>query len=203
MKKTDLDEAKKLWESLKEDVTEIITTTSHDLTVLFNKLHEDPENQSWRRIYVRTAYAWIEATVYSMKLTALLFNNPKNEKLKLTIGENAIIFEKSFYLTDTGLVKSRQNFQETAKSLRFAFRVNAKVFNVDFHLDINCKGWQSYLDGLKIRNRITHPKSKKDLYVTDKDQIIVSDAVTWFSENIERLTFMSLGKNGKLPTLIH
>ncbi len=50
-------------------------------------------------------------------------------------------------------------------------------------LDFGGNGWQSFLESLKIRDRITHPKNLDEITVLDDELEILSNAMLLVSEN--------------------
>jgi len=166
--------------------TKIFNATYNDIKIIRDLLYKDFENQCWRRLLIRSTYSHIESICFHLKLLAYLKDRigPK----QLSRAEKAILLEESYLLTDSGKVKTRLSFQEATKNLRFAFKTVARVYNINFKLDINNKGWEAYQKGLKIRNQIAHPKTASDITILDEEIKIVGDAFHWFWENFKRLT---------------
>ena len=80
---------------------------------------------------------------------------------------------KMFYLPTRDLVK-------------FVFDSFAKLFVPEFKLELG-KGYQYFLDNIKIRNRITHPKHHIGFFVTAEELKQVRYAGDWFAEEYTQL----------------
>lgn len=53
--------------------------------------------------------------------------------------------------------------------------------------DYRSRGWQSLLDSVPVRNRITHPRSPSDLEITDDEVAKVREALVWFINERSRV----------------
>jgi hypothetical protein len=134
----------------------------------------------WRRIFIRSLFAYIEGTCFRLKQDVRLFKECSPQ-------EDSIISEKSYVLDEKGSIKKRDLYLRPIENIRFAFRIYAGCFGPGFKLKTDGNGWNSYKNALKIRNRITHPKKIEDLKIPDEEWACIVNARTWFDGEYQRL----------------
>jgi hypothetical protein len=157
---------------------------SEDVEFFRNKLLSE-DNQLWRRAYIRTTFAEIEAMVFRMKQVAL--KSCDMFGIKLSEAEINLIQEQSFDLRENGEIKTQAKFLRLQSNLRFAFKVFSRVLHFKYSLEVSSDGWTFFDEALRIRNRLTHPKSLSDFHISDQDEIIVIKASDWFKESMKGL----------------
>ena len=85
----------------------------------------------------------------------------------------------SFRLSDTGeLKRSDRNDLPLAKHFAYSIRTLAEFANVEgdpFSVD----GWNCFKKAVKIRNRITHPKTDSDAVISEEDLNTVNKGINW------------------------
>lgn len=140
----------------------------------------DVSSSIWRRIFIRSLFAYIEGTCYRLKQDVKLFK-------KYSPQEDSIISEKTYVLDEKGSVKERDLYLRPQENLRFAFRIYAGCFGSGFKLKTDGNGWNAYKNALKIRNRIIHPKKNNDLKISDGEWAYIINAHTWFNDEYQRL----------------
>jgi hypothetical protein len=136
--------------------------------------------QVLRRSMVRAAFALIEAMAYSLKFIAVSLPGPGS----LSPGQVALAREEDYELSDKGEVTIRSPRLSFLKNLRFAFIVYATAFTASFSLDVSGKGWQALQRAIKVRDRLMHPKTARDLEVTDEEKLDTINALTWLYEQV-------------------
>jgi len=140
----------------------------------------DVSGSVWRRIFIRSLFAYIEGTCYRLKQDVKLFKKPSPK-------EDSFISEKTYALDEKGSIKERDFYLRPEGNLRFAFRIYAECFGSDFKLKTDGNGWDAYKRALVIRNRITHPKKIEDLKIPDGEWTCIANARTWFDDEYKRL----------------
>jgi hypothetical protein len=93
--------------------------------------------------------------------------------------ERAFAQELEYKLTDSGDVETRRTKISLEANLRFGFKLLAKAGTLPSELDVSGSEWQSFRRAIKIRDRITHPKSVSDLNISDEDYDDVSVGFGW------------------------
>lgn len=140
----------------------------------------DVSGSLWRRIFIRSLFAYIEGTCFRLKQDVKLFK-------KCSPQEDSIISEKSYVLDKKGFIKERDLYLRPMENIRFAFRIYAGCFGQGFKLKTDGNGWDAYKRALVIRNRITHPKKIEDLKIPDEEWTCILNARTWFDDEYKRL----------------
>ena len=176
---------KEEYASMIGEFLELRKTMLDDLESINQRLIEDPLNECFIRVYVRTLYSFIETTCYIWKRAAYLKDrydiaSGKIANSRLSEGDISMIFEESFYVAENGKVKVRPNYIESTRNFRFSLRIFAETHGLNYAHIFNEKGWDAYREGLKIRNRLTHPKANADLIITDEEHEIIYEVFDWF-----------------------
>lgn len=137
-----------------------------------------------KRTYTRAFFAMIEGVISQLKVTALKANRDSNIFQPCEI---QLLKEITVSLDDNGKAKEKKAKLRFIPNIIFSINSFAKVLNLDYRIKTSCSGYQAMLKAVKIRDRITHPKSKKCTYINSDEMIILGDANIWFRDAIEQL----------------
>jgi hypothetical protein len=151
---------------------------------------ETEDSQFGRRVYVRTVFALIEGLTFQMKQIVLKMHDELN--LGYPTAELALLKEEAYELNDKGEAYVQSKFLQLPKNVRFAFKVFARTFEVDYQLDVGSDVWASFKDAIEIRNRLTHPKLVNDLHVSDEQMVIVRRVEKWYAVSVHTLLYECL-----------
>ncbi len=143
-----------------------------------------------RRAYIRSAFSFMDGITHMMKDAAVLFDNLNNPRV-LMPEEVVLLKDEDAYVKDDGTIGIRSAKIGRKTDFRFAVRCYVKVFGFSFDLDVNTIGWQSFVKAVKIRDKIVHPKSVKDLQPSDDDMVLVVDAMNYFMDQTKPLLQLS------------
>jgi hypothetical protein len=159
-----------------------------DVKLRFDPLIEDVEwaksilinqdNQNARRAYIRSLFAFIEGSVWILKQIVVSVV-AKTERV--TPAELALLTDKSFELKNNGDVQESSKYLRLPDNIKFTFKTLDKYFK-NGNLDINEKDWSNFQVCLKVRNRITHPKSIEDFEVSKSEILSCNKTYSWFCE---------------------
>jgi hypothetical protein len=146
------------------------------------KIYPDPARLSpiERRLLVRSVFSFIEAVVFTLKTTTLMFKKAEN----LSAGEVALAKEEDYELDDSGAVKIRSARLKFRSNFRFAFALAAKVGEIDWQLNVSDAGWQALTNALPVRDRLMHPKRAADLVVSDNEIRDAMKAYEWVFDQV-------------------
>lgn len=135
-----------------------------------------PENytDAIRRMYIRVLVTVIESSIARIRDEIL------EKASELEDGERSVLRDIVYELDDAGRVKERPLHAKLAASIKFSIASYCKVHKLEFLPDYAGTGWQSMLRLIKIRNRLTHPKSISDLVVSDEELGVSDQAEVWF-----------------------
>jgi len=130
------------------------------------------DKQYRHRCYVKTVFSGIEALSYCIKRIALsgYLNADKSIK-EYAESEYKKLLDKKF------------SFEE---KINYSFRLFSKIHS-NYEYEIGNKNWTDFINTIKIRHRVTHPKSKKDFYLSRKDIKEVNRAYNLFMNELEQL----------------
>ena len=161
-----------------------------DLHASLNGLNH-VDHEYWRRVYIRSLFATIEADIYQRKQLALMGHGKTHE---FTNAELGALRESQFSVQNNGTVTESVKFVPLADNYRRSFKLAAKVIESRFELDCSGRDWQNFLECIIIRNRITHPKTGGDIVVTETDADLAKSVSTWCAENMP--AFLRAAKTG-------
>lgn len=122
-----------------------------------------------RRLIVKSVFSFIEGVVFELKHMAVIAVAEKPGRLLPE--EIAMAKDEDYELDESGKIKTVKAKLRFKSNFRFAFKLFAKSNALDqkFIPDLGGGDWANLIDALKVRDRITHPKSISDLKITDKE----------------------------------
>lgn len=147
------------------------------------KIHPPAINQADRRSFVRNVFSCIEGSTYAFKAWALDINPDS-----LTHQEVDVIKEKVSFLNHNGEAETQTLKIQTLPNIDFSFKILSKVMNIENPLDKSNHGWEQLRKAIKIRHRLTHPKSAEDLTISNEEMILLSHAVLFYTRATAELT---------------
>ncbi|MDQ1611481.1 MAG: hypothetical protein QOG00_1412 [Pyrinomonadaceae bacterium] len=163
-----------------DDFERMISSLIGDIKISLRYLTEVEANQFWRRTYIRTVFAFIEALIFHIKRVLLRVYDAGI--VEFSPEELAMLREESYDLSDKGDVVTQQKFIPLTKNLKFICKAYVRYTKSNYTLKVDDSGWDSFKKSIDIRNRLTHPKSASDLDVSDDDIKVVERADNWFKE---------------------
>lgn len=134
---------------------------------------EPEEDEFWRRMYVRSAFACIEGMTYRLKQIAQAAHDSK--RCAFSEKELSLIREESH--------------QPFMQNIEFAFKITARAIDSEHELAVGDNEWDLLRRASRIRNRLMHPKTTRDLSVSVDELHIVGRAFDWLSVQIVELMF--------------
>jgi hypothetical protein len=168
------------------DFIELTTELSGDIHQCAIKLEEDKTDQFWRRMALKNLISTIEGFIYTSKKLALQFSY--FSKVNLSQAEIALLNETNFRLKDNGDVKIDDSKLRTKANLLFALKMCSKaVVAPPIEFDKTKDTWLALLQSIEIRHRITHPKNKHSLFITDEEFKLIELAADWYMEVISTI----------------
>lgn len=157
---------------------------SEEISILEPLLKSQP-SESLRRLYVRSCFAMLEALSCLIRDKAsqgIVGNFTTTGRLEITKAH--YLEDYSYKITPTGKIE-RQNRCDIPFGAHFAFglRTLAEVAEVNKNY-FELAGWEAFQKAIKIRNRITHPKSDIDVTITEDDFELVKNALDWAFDSL-------------------
>lgn len=148
-----------------------------DLAIAERMLDKD-DSQYARRVYIRALLSTIEGTIYVLKQIILKVNSSSSNLLLYS--EIAMLQEVSYELSNKGEVKETTKLLRIEDNIRFTTKILNKVFHFELALQVGEKSWEHFLQAIKIRNRITHPKGSDHFKISDDEIQVVRHVSNWF-----------------------
>ena len=128
-----------------------------------------------KRNFVRALFAWIEAISYLMR-QHVLRELRKEELTEESIPKLLAASERAYRVDERGDVVEVPLMTKTSNNLLFSLRSFAEIVAFPLTVGKGGRNWQAYTRALKIRDRVTHPKSPDDLELTEADLEAVREA---------------------------
>jgi len=163
---------------------EMVQLLSSDVKAA-SALSRDNDSQFIRRAYIRSVFSMIEGNIFQMK--AIILKAFEDGRITLSLAEQALLREESYELANNGACKVQQKFIHLQQNIKFTLALFARMYGELFEPDTSAHGWDSFNTAIKIRNRITHPKSPGEFNIMDNEIPIIEEAIAWFADNMEKL----------------
>jgi hypothetical protein len=150
-------------------------------------LENDDPTEYHRRQYVRAVFAQLEGSTFTLKQLAL-----PSDTSSLTDAELALLRGETYRLNDAGKALVSPAHLTLASDMRFAFRTYAKSVGLRYELPVTEPGWSALLRAKKIRDRLMHPRTAKDLEVTDPELACTTEAAEWFQRQSQEIAALMM-----------
>jgi hypothetical protein len=158
------------------------------------KLMEQTETPFARRTYVRAMFAYVEVAIWVIKRTCLLAAG-KSPTANFTLAEQALLADAAYDLKSNGEPTTQTKFLRLPENLRFAIRISNRLFGARIEVRRGEKDWQSFMDAIRIRHRITHPKDLGAFDVSDDELKTCKEACHWFNDIV--MAFIASAQPGR------
>ena len=136
------------------------------------------EEEMSRRLYVRAIFARIEALVEQHK--RLLLHLTKANVITLPAGAAEGLSERLYTFKDNGAVVEREQYLNLPRKLRAVYRAAGEGFGEALAGDFGGQGWEAFQSAIRVRDRLTHPKTFDDCQVDEDDLRQVDEAEVWY-----------------------
>jgi hypothetical protein len=145
-------------------------------------LTDNHDSQFYRRLYVRSVFAYIEGSIWILKQVCLKAKSIEGHYRKISIPEYSILIEESYDLKNNGDIKKVSMYVNLFDNIKFTFKTINKLFKGDINLGIGTSSWDKLILAKKIRNRINHPKNETDMIISDEEISACEEASGWFDD---------------------
>jgi hypothetical protein len=136
------------------------------------------ENTTYaQRTLIRAHFALVEGLSYSLRQVTLASLQGTEF---LTEAEVALLREERYSIDEKGRPKTAQQFLKFPDSLLFSIRCYVKNHGANFEPDTQHPGWSAMRMAVKVRDRVTHPKTVESLDLSDEDLQSFVDAAAWW-----------------------
>jgi hypothetical protein len=159
---------------VEENFTSILLS---DVIAAFDRHHESG-SQANKREFIRTAFAAIEGLTWIFREHAI---ETAQHTAQLKRDEEIALSEISYQISESGRITRQQRYLPLLATIRLTARIANRVAP-EYEIDFSNDAWDKLRQTIRIRNRITHPKTAQDLILTEDDIRISLAALFWFLE---------------------
>ncbi len=167
------------------DIIDPLLELLQDTKTAEELLNETP-TQFAKRAYIRSSFAYIEGTVWLLKQACIGAAAHSTGPRVFSHAEYALLNDEGYDLKNNGEPSVQTKFLRLPDNVKFTDRAVAKFFGSKPQLDGGSTAWINFLEAIKIRNRITHPKNMHDYEVIDKKIEVCREATHWFNDVVDK-----------------
>lgn len=155
---------------------EMSKVLAEDIIVLREEINKS-DSQIMRRAYCRAIFSKIDGMNSLLKQHAEKFGDTDEDTI-LLLQDKRIITNK------IGNKQTVKSFRRATDDLFFALETFAWTQDCEPKINRNSEGWKNLEYAVKIRNRITHPKSKQDLIISADDLKLLDKISRWHTRQV-------------------
>jgi hypothetical protein len=168
------------------DILAAVKTVGKDADDCY-KIMRSKSSQLSRRNYIRAYFAWVEAMCFFLRRLVIENRFQKRVIRAVDVPEYAALSENRYSVTSKGEAVTEPANTRTLDYIGFSLMACSRLFKLGFFIDRGDKHWQNLALAVRIRDRITHPKSQADVSISDDDIKTVEGFSGWFSAYLEIL----------------
>lgn len=132
-----------------------------------------------RRAFTRSVFAYVEATTYILKQTAIAAAPGM-----ISEAEALNLVAEKTYTLDNGSAKESNSKLRLPENVRYALSLFRRAVSDAYVHDGNDPSWRAFLRAIKVRDRLMHPRDALQLDVTDEDYEAVFEGLRWFANQV-------------------
>jgi len=171
-------------------LSEMLGVLAEDMILCESQLKE-PE-LAWRRMYVRSTFAAIEALSFFLKQHTFngeiftTLDSLKTSKPVIRTRKLSLLMDETYILDDNGKPRTVKAKLRTVPNLLFALSAFRESVGSK-HILVKDAGFHALKKGVRIRDSLTHPKNPESLNVTDEQIGIVKAAFAWVRRELTQI----------------
>lgn len=147
-------------------VTDVIAASEH---------LAQTDDQTRRRNFIRASFAAIEGLVWLLRSHVLSVADSMGYLDPLDV---LALRDIGYSVNDNGVLRSTSQYMPLTTAIKYAIR-RAQAIAPDIAVDYGDAGWSKLLEAIKVRHRVTHPKTADDLIITSEELESSSRALAW------------------------
>jgi hypothetical protein len=167
---------------------QLMSALQADFIKCADELDKD-DNPFWRRTLFRTGFAMIEAFNFYFADMAIKAHSHAREA-RIDITAIGLLNRKRFRLDDEGNLRGSEQRHSLVGFSAFLVKTLADATGVttDYFQE---SGWTDLRRAVKVRNRITHPKSPEDMVVAKEEVDALVRGISWFVQSLHDIARQS------------
>lgn len=143
---------------------------------------QSEDTQFNRRVVVRALFSLTEAYGYFIRQFCLEIEHEKVRKGHPSNLERQVLLQERLpRIGSNGRIEHTPHRVGTADHLAFTLRVFADHAGVRANF-FDREGWKALKGALQVRHRLTHPKERSDVEVSNADMELCAKGYAWFGE---------------------
>ena len=134
------------------------------------------------RSYLRSFFSMVEGITYRTR--QILLGRQAENVIRLSLDQLIVLSEISIDIDPNGNLHKRTKFYDLKSMMLFTYKTYCECSNKTelFNKYISDTRYMSFIESIKMRNRITHPKTLTDVFIKGDDIQIVLTSHDWFYE---------------------
>lgn len=153
-----------------------------DINFVIDNINNEPSD-FWRRSLIRLCTSLFESEIFLLK-TQLIKHCAENS-ISLKPELRLALEGKKHTVESNGKLKSSYLSIKLTDDIRFTFQTYMEIRNFQLISNYSDNGWNDLKETIKIRNRITHPKSISEQEITTPEVYICMSGYNWFHKNYD------------------
>jgi hypothetical protein len=182
MKQTDKENIKKVAYEINKIMDVIVTDVSFSIKASESCKDVD-EIRYCQRSNVKNFFSILECLIFQFKRISLIAY--QLDIAEFSESEIALLKEETYELNNKGDVETKISKLKTTDNFLFSVKMLERAFNYSIGFEKNSKQWQDFLTAIKIRNRLTHPKTIEELFITDNEVNVINRVIEWFFQIVD------------------
>jgi len=167
-------EIQNVYTNLRKKEPELFTKPMEEGDKWALRIIKKTDKQYRYRCYVRTVFSCIEALSFNIKRLALFGYRESDKSIREKV-------KPEYKKLSNGKLSVEDN-------IKYSFRLFSKTHSrYSYHIEPGNKNWDNFIKAINIRYRVTHPKTKKDFYLTRNDIKDVHKAYDLFINELNHL----------------
>lgn len=154
----------------------------HNEQVRLLPLIDKTESNESNRTYIRSFFSMVEGITYRTR--QILLDRFAKKMIDLAPEQIIVLSEISIELKENGSINKRPKFHDLRSMTLFTYKTYSGLYNKQkvYRSFISDHRFNDFIESIRMRNRITHPKTGKDVYINGKDIQCVISAGDWFHD---------------------
>ncbi len=112
----------------------------------------------------------------------------ENENRTFTPEEILALKDQKSCINENGKVKIIPAKISLKANIQLSIHAFAKAIEVDYEFNFGNEEGETFLEAVRIRNRIAHPKSAKCWVISDTEERMVLSSWIWFSQHLSKVS---------------
>jgi hypothetical protein len=154
----------------------------HNEQVRLLPLIDKTKSNESNRTYLRSFISMIEGITYRTR--QILLQRQKDNKINLRLEQIIALSEISIEIEDNGNLKERPKTHSLKSMILFTYKTYCELYDKlhIYNKFLSDNRFNDLQESIKMRNRITHPKSGPDVYINGEDIQTVMSAGEWYHD---------------------